>query len=94
MAPGENHDPAGSANSNPTKPKSPRQPAAAAPTRAPGVIDASAAYTTAEFCRRCGLGNYAWRQLRRQLPVRPVGKKKFILGEDWLNFLRQQAPHD
>ena len=59
-----------------------------AATRTPGVIEASAAYTVAEFRRRTGLGDFAWRQLRSQLPIKCIGKKRFLLGADWLAFLR------
>jgi len=56
------------------------------------VINAGEAYTAAEFRRRNGIGDYAWRKLRRELPIRCVGKKRFVLGADWLAFLHQQAP--
>ena len=58
--------------------------------RLPGVISALEAYGVPEFRRRTGLGDYAWRQLRRRLPVRRVGKKQFLLGSDWIAFLQQQ----
>ena len=56
-------------------------------SRTPGVIRADEAYSVAEFRRRTGLGDYAWRQIRRKLRVVEVGRKRFILGGDWLAFL-------
>lgn len=58
----------------------------------PGVIDAPAAYTVAEFRRRTGMAQYAFRQARANgLRVVAVGKKRYVLGADWLAFLAKQA---
>ena len=48
-------------------------------------------YTVAEFRRRAGLGDYAWRQVRRQMRVIRVGRKRFVLGSDWLAYLTRVA---
>ena len=55
-----------------------------------GTIDERQAYTLKEFRRRAGLGATAWRNVRDKLPVRVVGRKRYVLGQDWLEFLRQQ----
>jgi len=34
-----------------------------------------------------GLGDYAWRQVRKGLQVIKIGKKRFVRGCDWLAFL-------
>ena len=75
VAAGESTSPAGVANFNkPAESALRRQAATIRSQRTPGVIDGTAAYTTAEFRKRCGIGDYAWRQLRRRLPLRRVGK--------------------
>jgi hypothetical protein len=54
----------------------------------PQVIAASESYTVPEFRRRTGLGDFAFRQVRRAgLRVVAVGKKRYVLGADWLQFL-------
>ncbi|MDA1054535.1 MAG: hypothetical protein O3C40_29225 [Planctomycetota bacterium] len=59
--------------------------------RTPGVIRADEAYTVAEFRRRAALGDYAFREVRRAgLRIISIGKKRFILGRDWLEFLNTQ----
>lgn len=60
-------------------------------SRTPGVIRGDEAYTVAEFRRRTGLGDFAWRQLRHELRVVEVGKKRFVRGTDWLEFLARKA---
>jgi hypothetical protein len=60
-------------------------------SRTPGVIRADEAYSAAEFRRRAGLGDYAWRQVRRQIRVVEVGKKRYVLGADWLAYLSRVA---
>ena len=58
----------------------------------PGVIRADESYTVAEFKRRSGLGDYAFREARRAgLRIVSVGKKRFVLGGDWLVFLERAA---
>lgn len=59
---------------------------------APGIIRADESYTVAEFRRRADLGDYAFRQLRAKgLRVVECGKKRFVRGADWLEFLDRQA---
>lgn len=63
--------------------------------RVPGVIDAAASYTLSEFRRRTGLGSYAFRQARAAgLRVVEVGRKRYVLGADWLRFLERQATEE
>lgn len=58
----------------------------------PGVIRADEAYTIAEFRRRAGLGDYAFRQARGGgLRIIEVGKKRYVLGRDWLAYLERIA---
>jgi hypothetical protein len=59
--------------------------------RTPQVISAHEAYSVSEFRRRCGLGDFAWRQLRPQLPIVCIGKKRFIMGTAWLEYLARQS---
>ena len=60
-----------------------------------GVISKDEAYTVAEFRRRAGLGDYAFREVRRAgLRVVAVGKKRFVRGADWLEFLSRMAAED
>lgn len=57
--------------------------------RATGSIRADEALTLAEFRRRTKLGDWALRTLRRQgLRVVTAGGRRFVLGEDFLQFLR------
>lgn len=42
--------------------------------------------------RRTGVGDYSWRRLRKVLPIRVIGKKHFILGHDWLEYLSTIEP--
>jgi hypothetical protein len=61
-------------------------------TRTPGVIRADEAYTVAEFRRRATLQRYALSQAQRAgLRIVAVGRKRYVLGADWLAFLAQQA---
>jgi len=63
--------------------------------RVPGVIDRDAAYSLAEFRRRTGLGSHALRQVRAAgLRVVEVGRKRYVLGADWLRFLERQAAEE
>ncbi len=60
--------------------------------KTPGVISRFESYTVAEFRRRTGLGDYAFRQCRKQgLRVVEVGKRRFIRGVDWHQFLAARA---
>ena len=54
----------------------------------PQVIRADEAYTVPEFRRRAGLGDYAFREVRRAgLRIIEIGKKRYVRGCDWLEFL-------
>ncbi len=56
-----------------------------------GVIRADEAYSVREFRLRCGLGDYAWRQLKANgFPVIEVGRKQFVRGSDFLDYLTAQ----
>lgn len=60
--------------------------------RTPGVIRESESYTVAEFRRRAGLGDFAFREVRRAgLRIIAVGKKRYVLGKDWIAFLNDHA---
>lgn len=60
--------------------------------RPPQVIRADESYSVAEFKRRSGLGDYAFREVRRAgLRIISIGKKRFVLGADWLEFLHRAA---
>lgn len=55
-------------------------------------IKAGEAYPLKVFQRISGLQDGALREARRNgLPVRRVGIRSYVLGEDWLNFLRVHA---
>lgn len=57
-----------------------------------GTINANEAYSMPEFCRRTGLREWTIREARRDgLRVVKVGKKPFVMGSDWLEYLRQIA---
>lgn len=58
---------------------------------APGVIQADEAYTVDEFRRRAGLGDFTWRQVKKELLVIPLGRKKYVRGCDWLEYLDRLA---
>lgn len=60
----------------------------------PQVIRSDEAYSVAEFRRRAGIGDYTWRDLRRRLRVVKIGRKQYVLGQTWLEFLREQADED
>jgi len=61
-------------------------------TEAPGIITADSALTVREFRRRTGLQQYAFTQARKAgLRVVELGRKRYVLGSDWLKFLRQEA---
>lgn len=55
----------------------------------PGIISATEAYTVQEFRKRAGLGDYTWRQVRQQLPVIKIGRKRYVLGAAWIQYLQQ-----
>jgi hypothetical protein len=53
----------------------------------PGVIRQDEVYTVAEFCRRMDIGNTSWRAVRNGLKVIHVGKKRYVRGIDWIDYL-------
>ncbi len=56
----------------------------------PGVIRADEVYTVSEFRKRSGLGDFAFRKVRQSgLRIVDVGKKRFILGTDWIKYLNE-----
>jgi hypothetical protein len=56
------------------------------------VIRADESYTVREFRARAGLRDFAFRECRQAgLRVIPVGRKRYVLGSDWIEFLRQRA---
>lgn len=60
--------------------------------RTPGIITADSALTVAEFRRRAGLQQHAFAQARKAgLRVIEIGRKRYVLGADWLRFLEAQA---
>jgi hypothetical protein len=57
-------------------------------------IVADAAYPIELFGRATGLGNWALRQARRTgLRIRVVGRRRYVIGADWIEFL-SHAPTD
>jgi len=53
-----------------------------------GEIRKDATYTLKEFKRRLGIGDAAIRQMKREgLPLRKIGKAKYVMGEDWYTFV-------
>jgi len=60
--------------------------------RTPGVVSAGECYTVAEFRARTGLRDFAYRQVRKAgLRVIPVGRKRYVRADDWLDFLNKVA---
>lgn len=59
------------------------------------IIRAGEAYSLQAFQRLTGLKETAIRRAaRRGLSVRRVATRAFILGDDWLEYLCRQSPHD
>jgi hypothetical protein len=57
----------------------------------PGIVTADAVYTLDEAQRRLRLGKQAWRTARlASLPVRQVGRRRYVLGRDVLEWLSAQ----
>jgi hypothetical protein len=52
------------------------------------IVHEAESYSVAEFRRRLAIGQKLWRQLRDQgLIVREAGRRRFVLGKDWHEFL-------
>lgn len=57
-----------------------------------GIIDERCSYTRNSFLAAAGLTRSAFTAaVRGGLRTRKVGKRTFILGRDWLQFLEQQS---
>ena len=52
-----------------------------------GEIHPQAAYTMREFCRRTGI---SYQKARNYIPCRKMAARSFVLGEDFVEYLRQQ----
>jgi hypothetical protein len=73
------------------KPRSQPKPDQRAP-RLLGSIRADEAMPSAEFRRRFGISDKAWRaMLRRGLKAAECGKIKVVIGSDALDFFRRLA---
>lgn len=60
--------------------------------RIPGVVDAAQIYRLDEFRLRMGLGDLAFREVKRRgLKVVKVGKRIYVRGRDWLEFVDREA---
>ena len=60
--------------------------------RSPGFVDRDAIYTFAEFKWRLGMSDAALRAARRRgLKVLRSGKRAYVCGQDFLDFLRDEA---
>ena len=55
--------------------------------RAPGLIEPGVAYTLVEFLKRIDCGDATWRVIRRRIKLRRVGRRVYVLGQDWLAYL-------
>lgn len=57
-------------------------------TDAPGLVSSDCLYTLDEIRDRLGLGQAAMRQARRAgLPVRKIGRRRYVLGRDLLAYV-------
>ncbi|MDX1945217.1 MAG: hypothetical protein SFU86_07410 [Pirellulaceae bacterium] len=57
----------------------------------PGVIRPEEIYEVRELRRRMGLGDHAYREARAAgLRVRRLGRKIFVLGEDFIAFVKSR----
>jgi hypothetical protein len=55
-----------------------------------GIIEAGAVYPLPIFQQLTGLSVWAMRQARnRGLRVRIAGRRKYVVGSDWLTYLEQ-----
>ena len=59
--------------------------------RAVGPIESGVAYPISSFKRLAGWGDWAMREARKAgLKVRVVGNTRFVIGDDFLAFLRRE----
>ena len=57
-------------------------------TATTGVISAHETYSREEFLRRTGIGDWAFRSVKRRgLRTTKVGNRVFVRGQDWIDFL-------
>ena len=64
-------------------------------TESNGAIDAYQIYTLAEFKQRTGQGDAGMREMRRQgLKTVTVGKRKYVCGGDFFEFLKSKEVQD
>ena len=64
----------------------------AAKAERPGEVRADALYTLDEIRHRLGLGQAALRMARRAgLPVRTIGRRRFVLGKDLIQFVERDS---
>lgn len=60
------------------------------PTTGRGPIEAHAIYPVGVFLRRLNLGRHSLAAMRKRgLPLRPIGRRLFIDGQEALEFLRR-----
>jgi hypothetical protein len=60
--------------------------------RPPGEIRGDSVYTLSEFKQRTGLKDWGLRSAKRDgLPLMKCGRNKYIIGADWLEFLRSKT---
>jgi hypothetical protein len=52
-----------------------------------GEIHPQGAYTMREFCRRTGI---SYQKARNYIPARKLANRSFVLGEDFVEYLREQ----
>ena len=58
------------------------------PSAALAPVSSAETYPLADFKRRTGLGDWGMRQARKNgLRVAKVGKRRFVRGVDWFEFL-------
>jgi hypothetical protein len=56
-----------------------------------GVIEDNVTYPLEVFKQRAGLSDWAMRMARRKgLKVRMVGRRGYVRGSDWSNYLTQE----
>lgn len=56
-----------------------------------GPIESGVSYPLEDFKGRVGQSDWGIRMARRQgLKVRAVGRRKYVLGDDWIAYLTRQ----
>ncbi|MCH8046987.1 MAG: hypothetical protein IID44_25070 [Planctomycetes bacterium] len=65
-----------------------------------GPIQANVAYPLADFLKRAGLGEWAWRSARKNATKlgitlrRQHGSSVWVLGSDWIKYLGSEVQED